>query len=774
MTDDQLPSRGYDGFRGIVRELASESTPSWAVPVQPAPDAPNVIVVMLDDLGFSDLAPYGSEIRTPGVDELAAEGYTLTNYQSTPVCSPARAAFLTGLNPHRAGFATVANYDPGFPGYVNEIADDIPTIAESFRAAGYATFLTGKWHLTKEAHMHDGADKGSWPVQRGFDRYYGCLDGFTTQFNPHRLVSDNSPLTIDDFPEDYYLTDDLTDQALGMITTLRSNDPHKPFFLYLAHQAVHAPIQAKDVDMADYRGRYEMGWEVIREGRLRRQIELGILPPDTVLGQVDTDGSAAVASWSELTDDERVAAARYMEAYAATIDNVDQNLRRLIQQLKDMGEYENTIIVVTSDNGGTSEGGLKGSQSYLSRFANAVGPAAAWTRNMERDPELIGGPQSFMVHPRGWAAVANTPFRRFKAHTFSGGVRVPLIISWPQGLPKQPGDFGLRDQFAFVTDLGMTVLQLAGVEHLRSRYGVPARDTDGIPFTPILREPHHAGVHHSQYWENNGRRGMLSGRWKLLTGHDTGDTISDDQWELYDIRADPTETQDLATFQPDLVRELADQWRSSAWNNTVFPLNDDNSLYRQRPSTEEMLAAPLTILPGVPTLERYRSSRLIAFRSFEIVVDVDRQAGDEGVLLSHGDQGGGYVLFAERDRICFSYNEYGRMHRMSAPWPGTGPMAVRLSFSAVEDVQWAFHATVDGQELFGAERLLQLVGMAPFTGISIGIDRGGPVDWDLWMRKRSFRYSGRLDRVTYLPGKKAGYDPETIINVEAEVSRIYE
>lgn len=272
-------SRGYETFTGAVHELASQSRPAWPAEVRAPADAPNIIVILLDDMGFSDIAPFGSEIDTPWATTLAETGYRLTNYQTTPVCSPARAALLTGLNPHRAGFWSVAHSDPGFPGATLELGDSVPTLAESLNAAGYATFMVGKWHLTKESKLHDAADKSSWPIQRGFDRYFGCMDGFTQLHHPHRLIRDNSALQIDDYPDGYYLTDDLTNNAVEMINALRANDPTKPFFLYYAHQAVHGPLQAKPADISKYHGTYDGGWDAVRAQRFAKQLQDGLFPP---------------------------------------------------------------------------------------------------------------------------------------------------------------------------------------------------------------------------------------------------------------------------------------------------------------------------------------------------------------------------------------------------------------------------------------------------------------------------------------------------------------
>ncbi|WP_085370789.1 arylsulfatase [Leifsonia sp. NCR5] len=766
-------SRGYEGFGGFVAEVASASIPSWPPRVRAREGAPNVIVVLLDDLGFSDLSPFGSEIDTPAVQQLAESGYRFTNYHSTPVCSPARAALLTGLNPHRAGFASVVHADPGFPGYVMEIADDVPTIAESFRASGYATFMVGKWHLTTESKMHDGADKASWPLQRGFDRYYGSMDGFTTLFHPHRLVSDNSPVTVDEFPDDYYLTDDLTDRAVGMIRGLRANDADKPFFLYFAHHAVHGPIQAKAADIEKYRGAYERGWDHIRSERFARQVRDGLFPPQTVPAPRNEEPLAPVTAWDDLGDEQRALFARYMEVYAAAVDNVDQNLARLVDALRESGEYENTIIVVASDNGGTGEGGAEGTRSYFSQFVQLAGLPADWERDVDRDPSLIGGPRVFAHYPAGWAYASNTPFRLYKGATYEGGIRVPLVVSWPAGLPRDAGDDGVRDQYTFVTDLGQTLLSLAGVKPLASRTGLPAKEVDGVPFDEVLRDADAPAPRTEQYSEFAGNRAFVSGRWKIVTDHRWTDAFTDAEWRLYDLADDPTERVDLAGEHPERVAELAGKWRASAWSNTVFPLGDDGSLFTHRPSTELELERPVTLYPGTPTLERFRASKLTKLRSFDVEVRADLASG-EGTLVAHGDQGGGYALQVSDGRLTLAYNEYGRMHRVTVPVAALGGRDVTLRFEAVPGIRWLIGVEAGGERVAELGPVLQLVGMAPFTGISVGVDRGGPVDWDVYEQRRSFPFSGVLHAVRYVPGAKAEENPEVIVPIERELARIYE
>ncbi|MFI7421200.1 arylsulfatase [Nonomuraea sp. NPDC049684] len=750
------PSRGYEGFGGTARELASQSTPWWPRPPRARPGAPNVVVVLVDDLGFSDLSPFGSEIDTPHVQALAESGYRLVNYHSTPLCSPSRAALMTGLNPHRAGFATVAHVDPGYPGYRMEIPREVPTLAESFRAGGYATFMVGKWHLTVESKLHDGADKSSWPLQRGFDRYYGSMDGFTSLFHPHRLISDNGPIPDEGFPDGFYLTDALTDRAIGMINGLRANDADKPFFLYFAHQAVHGPVQAKPADVAKYRGRYDAGWARIREERFARQLRDGLFPEGTRPSDPD------LAPWEERTE----LYARHMEVYAAAVDAVDQSLGRLVEHLKRIGEYDDTVIVVTSDNGATAEGGPEGTRSYLSRFVHLAGLPGDWCHDVPRDLGLVGGPQVHGHYPRGWGNVSNTPFRLYKGHAYAGGIHVPFVLSWPAGLPRQDGDPGVRDQYAYVTDVAPTLLTLAGLD--------PPQDVDGVPFDHFLRERDRPSRHRSQYVESGGQRGYFEDHYKLIAPHLPGTPFTDDGWELYDIARDPAETTDLAAEQPERVADLAAKWRAAAWLNTVFPLADTPDMLNTRPAAELALSEPVTIHPGTPVLERFRSSRLTSMRSFTIEAWLERRPGDEGVIVAHGDQGGGYVLYVEDGELRLTYNAYGVPVRAAGPLPAAGPVTVTARFTALPEMRWDIEALVDGKPALAVERVPQLLGMAPFTGISVGFDYGGPVDWELHERRGVFRYRRGLDRVRYVPGEKAPYNPEIIALAEDLAQRAIE
>ncbi|GEM34956.1 arylsulfatase [Nocardia neocaledoniensis NBRC 108232] len=757
-------ARGYESFGGSVGRTAADSTPEWTAPPTAPRGAPNIVVVLVDDMGYSDIGPFGSEIETPTLDRLAANGVRLSNYHTTPLCSPSRAALLTGINSHRAGFGFVANTDPGYPGLRLELADDVLTLPEILRANGYATYAVGKWHLVRDATMNPAAHRDSWPTQRGFDRYYGSLEGLNSFYYPNQLVSDSSVVDVEEYPEGYYLTDDLTDKALSYIKDLRAHDATKPFFLYFAHVAMHGPLQAKAADQAKYRGKYAEGWDELRRRRFAEQLAQGLFPPGTEQKPRNTEPGYEAAEWDSLSADEQRRYAKYMEVYAGMVDSIDQSLGRIVDLLDELGELDDTIIVFTSDNGGTAEGGPEGTRSYFAEFAHIDDPD--WIGDVPHDEDLIGTAKLGVHYPRGWGQASNTPFRFYKGQTFAGGVRVPLVVSWPKGLPRGEGDGGIRHEYAYVTDLAPTLLDLAGLDRPSVRNGLPAKDFDGVSAAALLRDPAAPTAHTEQYSEMTGHRGYYRDGWKLLSLHERDADIDAPNWQLFDVRADPTELHDLSDRYPDKAAELAAAWDESAWANTVFPLLTRADLFRRRPE-EARFAAPVRLLPGTPTLERYRSQRLIAYRDFTITADLSRSRpaglgdlapahagylpGDEGVLVAHGDPLGGYLLYIEDGEVVFGLNSYGRYDSIGVPLPaGTREITVRATVRP--RLRWDFVVEVDGTPLAELTDQVQLVGMAPWTGISVGVDARGPVSWDLRERRGPFRYTGALRAVTYTPG----------------------
>ncbi|MCH7788667.1 MAG: arylsulfatase [Acidobacteria bacterium] len=749
------PTAPYDNFEGDVGRIFSTSTPQWPKPPTAAAGAPNVLVMLVDDLGYSDIGCYGAEIETPNIDQLADEGIRYANFHVNSMCSPTRASMLTGLNHHMAGVGHVAHFDPGFPGYAMELRENAVTMAELLRGHGWATYMVGKWHLCKDSNLSEAGPRHSWPLQKGFERYYGILDGFTNFHQPHRLYEDNHAVDVDEYPEDYYFTDDLTERAVAMIRNGRASHPDKPWFMYFSHGAVHAPLQAKRDDIEKYRGVYEQGWDAVRESRFERQKLMGLLAHDTVLPPRNTEERHAVKAWDELSDTEKALFARYQEIFAGMVDNVDQNFGRLRAALEEMGEWENTIVVFTSDNGGSREGEENGTSAYFRTLL-------AQARASELDDVSVdyarlddmGGPQTLPHYPMGWAMVSSTPFRLYKINTHQGGHQVPFIVSWAKGLGAVGGS--IRPQYQHITDLMPTLCSMLEIEMPTEKNGIAAPEPAGASFVTSFADERADSTHSEQYYEMVGHRGFYRDGWSAVTCHQPRTSFREESWQLHNLVDDPTETVDLAKQHPGRLESLIDGWESAAWQNQVFPLDEGNrvkALYR--PPWADDIVVPVKIFPGTATVERYRCLQLILFRSFEIDIALEYQNGDEGTLFAHGDQGGGYGAYVVDGRLKFVFNAYGTMHECDCGEMANGTKSIHISVDSPGDGIWNITVSVDDVERGELNGVPVLMAMAPFQGIDVGIDRKSPVSWRLRELYGTFAYTGSLDSVTFTPGEYA-------------------
>ncbi len=747
----------YEGFQGRIGRTVAGSEPWWP----PRPDArgkPNVVVVLADDLGFADLGCYGSEIETPNLDALAERGLRYTNFHVTPMCSPTRAALLTGINPHLVGVGHVAHSDSGFPGYAMELSENVATAAEVLRDAGYATYMVGKWHLAKDSDCSDAGPRHSWPCQRGFDRFYGFLDGFTNLHHPHRLLRDNSPVVVDTYPEGYYLTDDLTDQAIEMVRSSKASDPTRPFFLYFAHGAVHAPLHAKPEDIARYDGRYRQGWDALREERFARQKALGVVPSHTVLPPRNSEPGNEVLPWDDLPAEQQELFAKYMSVYAAMVHNVDEQFGRLMAALAEMGELDNTIVLFTSDNGASREGEAEGTTSYYQHLLGNTDLSADLARLDD-----IGGPTTMPHYPRGWAMASGTPFRLYKINTHQGGHSVPMLL-------QAPGVDGgeLRRQFAHVTDVLPTLLDLLELEAPTTRNGLPLKPVAGTSFAPTIAAADAEPQHREQHYEMVGHRGFYRDGWEAVTLHQPFTPFGDSEWEIYDLGSDPTETVNVAADHPEKVRELADAWEAAAHANQVYPLDEGFGVkFLQRPERSDVYSEPVTVLPGTPTLERWRCQQLIANRAFTLSVRLSGPGS--GTLVAHGDQGGGYTLYVEDGTLVLAHND-GRGRVTLVSGPVSAPTLVEARFVAPGGGTWSVTLHADGEQIAAGEGLTLLYPMAPFQGIDVGIDRGSPVVWS----RGSAPYDGTIVSATWTPGDFAPDAPQNMLEALREMGRKFE
>lgn len=499
----------FEDFDGTIGVTVTESVPSWPVRPHPGPDAPNVVVILLDDTGFAQLGCYGSTLHTPNIDRLAADGLRYTNFHVTPLCSPTRAALLTGRNHHEVGMRSLANFSTGFPNMRGSISQHAATMAEVLRNEGYATFAIGKWHLCQLEDTSAAGPFDQWPCQRGFDRYYGFLDGETDQFHPE-LVYDNHHVETPERPG-YHLTEDLVDHAISFLHDSKSIRPDRPFFLYLATGAMHAPHQAPADYLARYRGAFDDGWDVARDEWFARQQELGLFPVGTQLAP----RNPGVEAWPDLPESHQRLAARLQEAFAAFLDHTDVQIGRLVAALEHLGELDNTLIILLSDNGASQEGGKLGLMHEWKYFNFLPeSPDDAMTKLDD-----IGSEHSHTNYPWGWAQAGNTPFKWYKQNTHEGGVHVPLIVHWPAGI-GDPG--GLRHQFHHVIDLAPTIYDLLSVTPPPVHRGYSQLPVTGISMRYTLEDLAAPSRRTVQYFEMMGHRAIYADGWKAVTRHGPG------------------------------------------------------------------------------------------------------------------------------------------------------------------------------------------------------------------------------------------------------------
>jgi arylsulfatase len=705
----------YSGFKGKVGRTFANSEPWWPPRPTASRQAPNVIIMIVDDLGYADLSCFGSEIQTPNLDALANSGLRYTNFHTTPLCSPTRAELFTGCHSHSVGMGFVANADPGFPGYTAELPRNQPIMAEVFRDAGYATMALGKWHLCRDADYHEAADKHSWPLQRGFEQFYGFLEAMTNLHHPHRMYRGNDVVDTDRYPDGYYLTDDLTDEAIRMIRASKTADQVKPFFMYFAHAAVHAPLHAKAIDIATHRGRYAAGWDAVRQKRFERQKELGVVKRETLLSPRNSEEMEDVRAWDELSDTEQVLFARYMETYAAMVDNLDQNVGRIRASLRELGQEDNTVFIFLSDNGGSREGMDRGTTSYFGAWKPVRSHTVADDEVLADYARMdeIGGPTTWPHYPRGWAMVSNTPFRLYKMTAHAGGHRVPFIMSWPARLQAR-GE--LRHQYVHVTDILPTLAELIDLTIPDSRNGQPAVPRIGSSFVKSLSDGDAPAVHRETLIEVIGHRSFYRDGWEIATFHTPRSPYRDSEWQLYHVDSDPTQLRDLAKERPDKLTELAGAWEEAAHRFQVLPLYDGMGVNRLlRPPEYERFAEPVTIMRQTPTLERFRSGELIHDRSFcmRIRFAADGVAAhDEGVLVAHGGQESGYVVYIEAGRLVFAQNVDSNMREIGCAAP-VGTREIAIDVYASGNREWTVSISADGTLLARGDGFLQFIGFLP-------------------------------------------------------------
>ncbi len=722
-------------FPGRIGLTVQDSEPYWPPAPRPPQGSPNILVVLFDDVGFSDFGCYGSEIDTPTIDALAANGLRMTGFHTTAMCSTTRAAMLTGRNHHSVGMGCLANFDSGYPGYRGKIAPTAGTIAEMLRPHGYRNYMIGKWHATSTTETGPTGPFDGWPLGRGFDRFYGFLDAETDQYSPE-LVRDNTHITAPGtYASGYHLTEDLVDQAISMLADHEAGAPKQPWLCWVALGACHAPHQVPGEFIDKYDSVFAKGWDATRADRLARQQAMGIVPANTEL----PPRNDWVKPWDELDVDEQRLYMRLQSAYAGMLDHSDTHLARLVKHLSDSRQLDDTLVLVLSDNGASQEGGPQG-------FVNAMGPYSGIPEHLpDKIARIddIGGPDTHSNFPWGWAMAANTPLKRYKQNTHGGGIRDPLVISWPAGLAAR-GE--VRDPFCHASDLTPTILDLLGITPPDSVNGVPQQPVEGTSFLPALHDGAAPTGKHVQHFEMFGHRGLWLDGWKAVAFHQPGSAFDDDRWELYHLADDFSECHDLAADQPERLAEMQAEWWQLAKRHQVLPL-DDRFAQRFAENAERHTGdrTLFTFWHGMGHLPSDVAPDLRS-RSYTITAYVDIPAdGAEGVLIAHGDKTSGYSLYVQDGFLVHDLNIGGTHQVVRSNRPVPMGRACTLGFRLRRD---GTHGV--GTLLFDGEPMGEMMTrnifiiLISWSGLDIGLDRGTTVGH----YEAPFRFTGRLDRVT--------------------------
>lgn len=751
-------------FPGRMGRTIGESEPAWPSPMRAPAGAPNVLFIILDDTGFGQLGCYGSPINTPTLDKLAANGLLYNNMHTTALCSPTRSCVLTGRNHHSNGMACITEGSAGYPGANGAIPFENGFLSEILVEKGYNTYCLGKWHLTPAEQISAAGPYNRWPLGRGFERYYGFLGGDTSQYYPD-LVYDNHQVDAPKTPEEgYHLTEDLTDRAIQFIADSKQLAPDKPFFMYFATGAHHAPHHVPKAWADKYRGKFDEGWDAYREKTFARQKELGIVPKDTVLSRHDPD----VQDWSKLSADERKLYARMMEVFAGFMEHTDHHVGRLLGFLQQMGELDNTLIMVLSDNGASSEGGPTGSVNE-SKFFNNVPDDLQ--QNLAALDEL-GGPKYFNHYAWGWTFAGNTPFRRWKRETYRGGISDPFLVHWPKGI-KSKGQ--VRSQYAHAIDMMPTVLEALGVEAPTVIRGVTQSEIEGVSFAHTFDSAKADSKHKTQYFEMFAHRSIYHDGWRavcpfpgtsfteakaffgsLVLTEEKLRELDATGWELYNINEDFAETKNLAASDRPKLIEMIALWYAEAGKYKVFPL-DSRGTMRFADERPQLAKERTTYVyyPGTQVVPENVAARVLN-RAHSLTVDIDvPKGGADGVLVCHGSNAGGYTLFIRDGVLHYVHNYVGaeELHVESRGKVPEGKVQVRYEFEPTGKPDLAKGKGAPGKaQLYINEKL---VGEAEFPvtiplvmalggGLAVGHNPGSSVSA---MYQPPFAFAGTIFQV---------------------------
>jgi len=727
-------------FQGTIARSYEDSEEWWADPIRPQEDAPNVIIFLLDDVGFAQVQSFGGLIETPNIDRLAENGLRFNNFHTTALCSPSRATLMAGRNPHSIGLGSHALTAMGFPGYNAIVPASAKSVANYLERAGYVNYALGKWDHTPLHEVSQVGPFDRWPSGEGFQHAYTFMAADVHQFVPV-MWNDHTP---EPYRSSEHLDKDLADRAIEWITGHKSLRAEDPFMMLWASGSMHSPHHAPREYIDKYRGRFDMGWDVAREMILENQKALGIIPQDTEL----TERIDEIEAWDSLTDDERRLYARQMEVFAAQMDHVDHQIGRVVAELDRIGELENTLIFVTADNGASGEGGLAGTFNETYVLNGLQTPFEASLRYYD----TWGDATTYPHYHAGWAMAGNAPFRYFKQSEHRGGQHDALVVHWPNGIEAK-GE--IRDQYHHISDIAPTILEAAGVEMPEVYHGVTQQPLDGTSMVYAFNDADAPNQKERQYYEMFGNRAIWVDGWKAVTLHakrmpwDLNVTLPFDQdvWELYHVAEDFSEAHDLAAENPEKLAELQQIFDEEAWKYDVYPLYDD--MIARLASQQDRLFGDQTefiyYYPGAVRIAE-KASAPVKNRAHTITTTIDLDGSEEGVIVAVGGMTGGFSLFIQNHQLMFDYNFLDGVHYvLESPTLPTGETELTFNFIKTGEFAGRGELFVNGEKVAEADMpQMHISTYSLAETFDVGRDTGTQVS-----RRYSdpFPFVGALDRV---------------------------
>ena len=730
-------------FKGKIAKKYEDSVEWWPKSPKPPKGAPNVVIFLLDDVGFAQMGEsFGGLIKTPNIDRLAANGLRYNNFHTCALCSPSRAVLMAGRNPHSIGLGSHALTAMGFPGFNAIVPPTAKSVANYLQKSGYVNYAIGKWDHTPLYEVSQVGPFHRWPSGEGFDHSYCFMAADVHQFVPV-MWDDHAP---EDYRKSEHLDKDLADRAIQWITGHKTLKPEDPFMMLWASGSMHSPHHAPDEYMIRYRGKFDMGWDKAREQIHKRQLELGIIPKGTQL----TKRIKEIPAWDSLKPEERKLYARQMEAFAGQMEHVDHQIGRVVKTLERIGELDNTLIFITADNGASGEGGLAGTfnETYVLN-----GLQTDFASNMRAYPDW-GRENTYPHYHAGWAMAGNTPFKYFKQAEHRGGQHDALVVHWPNGI-KAKGE--IRSQYHHINDIAPTIMEAAKVEFPKTYHGVKQQPFDGKSMMYSFNDADAPNVKKVQYYEMFGNRAIWKDGWKAVSLHgkrmpwdvNSVSPFEDDEWELYHVAEDFSENNNLAKQNPQKLEELKKVFDEQAWKYNVYPLYDD--MIARLAKVNDVLFGDqkefVYYWPGAFRIAE-KASAPVKGRSHKIETTINYTGSESGVIVACGGMTGGYTMFIKGNRVYYDYNYLdGVYYLLESPELPKGKVDIKFNF--VADAKKMFSGK---GELFINGKKVDEVDMPNMhrstyslaETFDIGLDTGTQVSK---LYKGTNKYSGEMDRV---------------------------